>query len=482
MKRTPVARGIPASVAVASWLVVAAPLAAQPARPPAGQMAGALAGLSDAFELLAARVAPSVVSIVATGYGPIRTQAETTGGLVSRQRAGGSGVVVDTSGLIVTNAHVVAGATRVQVVLPPPTPAAGERRSIVRPRGEVIEAKVIGLDAETDLAVLRVPRSNLPALEFGDSDGLRQGQLVFAFGNPLGLEDSVSMGIVSAVGRQRQADDPMVYVQTDAPINPGSSGGPLVDTAGRVVGISTFIVSRSGGSEGLGFAIPSNIVRAGFDQVRASGRVRRGTIGVEAQTITPALAAGLQLDRLSGVVVADVLPGGPGELAGLVPGDVVLSLDGKPMENGRQFEVNVYQRRVGETVAIEFLRGQERKRTTAAVAERQDAPSGFADLADPEANLIPRLGVLGLELSERFARLLPQLRRPSGLLVAARAADAPPSEQGLDVGDVIYALNGTPVASLQAFKQQVASLPKGAPCVLQVQRGFTLRFVAVELD
>lgn len=482
MKQLPVVRALPTILALASWLAVAVPLAAQPARPPAGQAAEILAGISDAFESLAARVAPSVVSIVATGYGPIRPQAETTGGLVARQRAGGSGVVIDASGLIVTNAHVVAGATRVQVVLPPPTAAAGERRSIVRPRGEVLEAKVIGLDAETDLAVLRVPRSNLPALEFADSDGLRQGQLVFAFGNPLGLEDSVSMGIVSAVGRQRQADDPMVYVQTDAPINPGSSGGPLLDTAGRVVGISTFIVSRSGGSEGLGFAIPSNIVRAVFDQVRATGRVRRGTIGVEAQTITPALAAGLQLDRLSGVVVADVLPGGPGELAGLLPGDVVLSLDGKAMENGRQFEVNLYRRRVGDTVAIDFLRGQERQRTTAAVAERQDAPSGFADLADPEANLIPRLGVLGVELGDRLARLLPQLRKPAGVLVAARAADAPPSEQGLEVGDVIYALNGVPVASLEAFRQQVESLPKGAPCVLQVQRGVTLRFVAIELD
>jgi serine protease Do len=376
----------------------------------------------------------------------------------------------------------VAGATRVQIVIPPPEPAPGEKRSIVRPRGDLVDAKIIGLDAETDLAVLRVNRSNLHALELGDSDGLRQGAIVLAFGNPLGLEDSVSMGVVSAVGRQRAPDDPMVYVQTDAPINPGNSGGPLVDTTGRVVGINTFIVTRSGGSEGLGFAVPSNIVRAVFDQIRQTGRVRRGSIGVSAQTITPALAAGLQLERLSGVVVGDVYPSGPGEAAGLQPGDVILTLDGKAMENGRQFEVNVYQRRVGDTVAVEFMRGQERRRTTVAVAEREAAPVEFADMADPADNLVPRLGVLAIPLDARISSMLPQLRRQGGLLVAAKSADAPPSEQGLAIGDVIYGLNGAAVTTLEEFKRAVARIPSGAPCVLQVQRSRRLMFVAVEID
>jgi len=427
-------------------------------------------------------VSPSVVSIVATGYGEIRETAETAGGLITRQRAGGSGVILDSSGLVVTNAHVVAGATRVQIVIPPPEPAPGEKRSIVRPRGDLVDAKIIGLDAETDLAVLRVNRSNLHALELGDSDGLRQGAIVLAFGNPLGLEDSVSMGVVSAIGRQRAPDDPMVYVQTDAPINPGNSGGPLVDTTGRVVGINTFIVTRSGGSEGLGFAVPSNIVRAVFDQIRQTGRVRRGSIGVSAQTITPALAAGLQLERLSGVVVGDVYPSGPGEAAGLQPGDVILTLDGKAMENGRQFEVNVYQRRVGDTVAVEFMRGQERRRTTVAVAERETAPVEFADMADPADNLVPRLGVLAIPLDARISSMLPQLRRQGGLLVAAKSADAPPSEQGLAIGDVIYGLNGAAVTTLDEFKRAVARIPSGAPCVLQVQRSRRLMFVAVEID
>jgi serine protease Do len=457
--------------------VIAQNRSAQVRRAPA-----ALAEMSAAFETLASQVSPSVVSIVATGYGEIRETAETAGGLITRQRAGGSGVILDSSGLVVTNAHVVAGATRVQIVIPPPEPAPGEKRSIVRPRGDLVDAKIIGLDAETDLAVLRVNRSNLHALELGDSDGLRQGAIVLAFGNPLGLEDSVSMGVVSAIGRQRAPDDPMVYVQTDAPINPGNSGGPLVDTTGRVVGINTFIVTRSGGSEGLGFAVPSNIVRAVFDQIRQTGRVRRGSIGVSAQTITPALAAGLQLERLSGVVVGDVYPSGPGEAAGLQPGDVILTLDGKAMENGRQFEVNVYQRRVGDTVAVEFMRGQERRRTTVAVAERETAPVEFADMADPADNLVPRLGVLAIPLDARISSMLPQLRRQGGLLVAAKSADAPPSEQGLAIGDVIYGLNGAAVTTLDEFKRAVARIPSGAPCVLQVQRSRRLMFVAVEID
>jgi serine protease Do len=475
-----------ASVLVGGWLlaltVTGAPAAAQARSSQAARPPVTLADMSDAFETLAARVSPSVVSVIATGYGEIRQTAETTGGLITRQRAGGSGVILDSSGLVVTNAHVVAGATRVQVVIPPPEPPPGEKRSIVRPRGELVDAKVIGLDLETDLAVLRVNRSNLHALELGDSDSLRQGAIVLAFGNPLGLEDSVSMGVVSAVGRQRAPDDPMVYVQTDAPINPGNSGGPLVDTAGRVVGINTFIVTRSGGSQGLGFAVPSNIVRTIYEQIRQTGRVRRGSVGVSVQTITPALAAGLQLERLQGVVVGDVYPGGPGDVAGLQPGDVVLTLDGKPMENGRQFEVNVYQRRVGDTIAIEFMRGQERKRTTAAVAERQSAPAVFADMADPADNLVPRLGVLAIPLDAKVSSMLPQLRREGGLLVAAKSADAPPSDQGLEIGDVVYGLNGTPVTGLDQFKAAVARIPAGAPCVLQVQRGGRLMFVALEID
>ena len=196
------------------------------------------------------------------------------------------------TGYIVTNAHVVQGAHKVQVQLA--APRRGGARSILGPRPRLVGAQIVAIDEETDLAVLKVDEKALPFLELADSDGVRPGQLVLAFGSPLGLDSSVTMGVVSAVARQLEPDDPMIYIQTDASINPGNSGGPLVDTDGRVVGINTLILSQSGGNEGLGFAAPSNIVRNVFEQMRKYGRVRRGEIGVRAQTITPSLAEGLE--------------------------------------------------------------------------------------------------------------------------------------------------------------------------------------------
>ena len=439
-----------------------------------------LQDLSDALEALAELVSPSVVQVVATGYGSLQREGETA--VLTRQRAGGSGVVVDPGGYVVTNAHVVANAGRVQVVLPLARAEAAERRSILKPPGRSVEATVVGIDRETDLAVLKVDQQGLPALQLADSDELRQGQLVFAFGSPLGLYDTVTMGVVSAIGRQRTPDDPMIYLQTDAPINPGSSGGPLVDTLGRVVGINTFILSQSGGNEGLGFAAPSNIVRSVYEQIRAAGRVRRGTLGVHAQTLTPAIAAGLGLPVETGVILGDVVPGGPADAAGLDPGDVVLTLDGKRMENARQLEVNVYRRRIGDTVAIQFLRNGERKRTTAAVGERSDDPERFVDLAPAGDSLIPRLGVLGIEITAQVRERIPDLRLPGGVLVAGRSADALTGGQSLQAGDVITAVNGTLIASLSDLREEVGRIPPRGPCVLQVQRGERLMFLALDIE
>jgi serine protease Do len=446
-----------------------------PARPLAR-----LAQLNEDLQGLAARIAPSVVQITAVGYAGLPREGATTSGLLAQQRAGGSGVVVDAAGYIVTNAHVVLGARRVRVVLAP-APALRDQ-SIVRPHGRALDATLVGLDAETDLAVLKVDATDLTPLPFGDSDELRQGHVVFAFGSPLGLDNTVTMGVVSAVGRQREPDDSMVYVQTDAPINPGSSGGPLVDAAGRVVGINTFILSQSGGNQGLGFAAPSNIVRAVYEQIRASGRVRRGTLGVMAQTITPTLAAGLGLARTSGVILSDVLPGGPGEAAGLRAGDVILALDGKRMENARQFEVNLYRGRAGDVVAIAYERNGEAARTSAAVRERPDDPARFADLVNPEQNLVARLGILGVDVDPAVAARLPMLRSKGGVLVAARAADAPGDAAGLQPGDLIVSLNGQPATSIATLRSGLAKLPSGAACVLHVQRGPALVFVSLLLD
>ena len=230
-----------------------------------------LGELSASFEALATRVSPSVVQVIASGL-VVDPEAATPDGLVEQRRASGSGVVVDAAGFVVTNYHVVQGARRIQVVLG----ARVEGQSIVRPRGRTLDAEVAGVDEETDLALLKVNGATLAPLALGDSDRLRAGQLVFAFGSPLGLDNTVTMGVVSAVGRQLEADDPMVYIQTDAPINPGSSGGPLVNAAGQLVGINTLLLTQGGGNEGLGFAAPSNIVKTVYEQLKAHGRVKRG--------------------------------------------------------------------------------------------------------------------------------------------------------------------------------------------------------------
>ena len=265
--------------------------------------------LSQSIRELTARVSPAVVQIIVTGLGPAAL-ASRQPGLAARQYSGESGVILDPAGYLVTNAHVIEGARRIQVVLSdrnvekqPPG------NSILKPAGKVVDAELVGVDRETDLAVLKVPETDLPALELGDSEAIEQGQIVLAIGSPLGFENSVSMGIVSAVSRQLEPDAPMIYLQTDAPINPGNSGGPLIDVQGRVIGINTLIVSQSGGNEGLGFAAPSNIVRNVFEQIKQHGRVRRGDVGVVAQTITSPLAEGLNLPRPWGVVLGDVIPG-----------------------------------------------------------------------------------------------------------------------------------------------------------------------------
>jgi serine protease Do len=312
--------------------------------------------LNDALIGVAESVTPAVAMVIAEGYQQVAGDPAgvTPFGL---RRAGGSGVIVSSNGYIVTNAHVIAQATRIQVQLSSSGARAG--RSIVRPLGRLLPARLVGLDAETDLALLKVETEGLRFLELADSEIVRQGQLVVAVGSPNGLESSMSMGVISAVARQLRPDDRVVYLQTDAPINPGNSGGALVDIEGRLIGINTMILTQSGGSEGLGFAVPSNIVRFVVDQMRQSRFVLRGEIGVEAQTVTSGLAAALGLARETGVILADVLPGGPAETAGLKIGDIVLSLNGKPMENGRQFHVNIYRQGASSTATLQICAAQK---------------------------------------------------------------------------------------------------------------------------
>lgn len=435
-----------------------------------------LPDISASFEALAAQVGSSTVQVLASGLA-VDPDVAAGDGQVERRRASGSGVILDQAGYVMTNYHVVQGARRVQVVLASrPTGT-----SIVKPRGKTVDATVVGVDEETDLALLKVTGTALTPLPLGDSDTLKPGQLVFAFGSPLGLDNTVTMGVVSAVGRQLEPDDPMVYIQTDAPINPGSSGGPLVDARGRVVGINTLILSQGGGNEGLGFAAPSNIVRAVYDQLRAHGRVRRGSIGAVVQSITPLLADALQLPQESGALVADVDPEGPGGKAGLRIGDIVVALDGKAIENGRQFDVNLYRRATGTTATLDVLRGAERLKLTVAVDERRDDPGRFEDLVTREQHLVPKLGVLAITLTDALREDLGLSSDDSGALVAGRASEVA-AEYGIQPGDLIVAVNRTRVRTTEDLRGALATLPARAACALQILRQGQYFYLAFEIE
>jgi serine protease Do len=275
----------------------------------------------------------------------------------------------------------------------------------------------------------------------------------------------------------------MIYVQTDASINPGNSGGPLVDSAGRLVGLNTAILSQSGGSEGIGLAIPSNIVRTVYERLRSSkgGRFRRGTIGVRPQTLTQALALGLGLPHDASVILSDVTPGSTAEAAGLKVGDLVLALDGKPMENGRQFEVNLYQRTPGERVNVTVLRDGRRQDIPVVVGEKPEDPDRFVALVEAEKNLIPRLGILAVELDDEILKLLPKLRGDEGVLVAARGSGEA-GEEDLRPGDVIYSVNGVSIRSLVELRAAVDKAKRGEPLAFQVERKGQLLFLAQEVE
>jgi len=438
--------------------------------------------LSNRLRAISETVNPCVVQIFTAAYGPVGGAPGQVGTFGTR-RSSGSGVILDPQGFIVTNAHVVDGARRVQVLIAPQPSADDGSRSIVGQGGHLVGARIVGVDRETDLAVLKIEYPHdLEYLPLGDSDQLFQGQMVFAYGSPLGLTNSVSMGVVSAVARQLEHESPMIYIQTDAAVNPGNSGGPLVTGAGEVVGINTLIFSQSGGYEGLSFAAPSNIVNAVYEQLRAYGRVRRGMIAVYSQTISPWMAEGLGLPQDYGVILADVFPKGPGDNAGLRVGDIVIALDGKTMENARQFNVNLYGKPLDQDVTLDILRGGKKQSVKVRVMERPEPSLRFFDLVTPQNNLIRRLGILALELDDDTAKLLPPLRHNSGVIVAAPTADASVLGQALHPGDVIYSLNGQSVSGLKDLRRLVKDLIYGDSAVFQVERERQLMFLTMQLD
>jgi len=428
------------------------------------------------MDALTRKVWPSVVQVQVTSYGPREEARGETSMTVGRQRSIGSGFVIDPDGYIITNAHVVSGAQRVQVVLPADN-ADGTLATALSGRTYLVGARIVGLATELDLALLKVDGIKLPALPLATYSQLRQGETVFAFGSPIGLRNSLTHGLVSAVARQVDPDSPLIYVQTDAPINPGNSGGPLVNIRGEVVGVNTFIVSQTGGSDGLGFAIPCATVRTAFRQLKQFGQLRRQEIGMSIQTITPTMAGSLKLVRDYGVIVSDVWPGGPSEAAGLKVGDILVSVDGQPADNLPTVTYYFRLRDSPDSVKLVVLRGGvEQTVSVAPVEERSDFDSVSATV-DAEKNLVPELGILGVEIDPQIASAAKGLRDGYGVIVVARTTGAT-SEVPVLPRDVIRALNNRPITSLQGLRDAVRVLSPGAPVTLQIQREGRLMFVS----
>ncbi|WP_110709833.1 Do family serine endopeptidase [Salinicola sp. CR57] len=279
----------------------------------------------------------------------------------------GSGVVVSEEGYILTNNHVINDADEIQVAL--------------RDGREAI-AQVIGTDPDSDLAVLKIDLDDLPVIKLSDSEKIAIGDVTLAIGNPFGVGQTVTMGIISATGRDHlglsRYED---FIQTDAAINPGNSGGALVDTNGSLIGINTAIFSRSGGSQGIGFAIPANLARSILNDIVTQGRVIRGWLGIDAQQMTPDLASSFGLKTLSGVIVANVVSGGPGDEAGLRPGDILLAIDGKPILDPRETQVDIAEIPPGTELPLTIVRGGEKRQVTLKVGERPPPTQGNDDAA-----------------------------------------------------------------------------------------------------
>ena len=436
---------------------------------------------NGAIDELVRRVAPSVVQILVNGYGP-QTSSDTVRqtATYARQRAIGSGFVIDSGGYIMTNAHVVSGAERIQVVLPP----VGLKEAIasaLSTKTQSVPARVVGAASDLDIALLKVDGVELPSLPLAAYRDVRQGEMVFAFGSPEGLRNTVTHGVVSAVARQNDPDSPRIAIQTDASINPGNSGGPLVNIKGEVVGMDTFILSQSGGNEGLNFAIPCATLRVAYRQLKQFGRLRRQEIGVSIQTITPEMAKGLGLTQDWGVIVSDTLPGGPAEQAGIKPGDVLASVDGQPAENVPTVSYNFLLRDSGEKMHVEVLRGQQRMTFDVPIMEEHHDIDGAMALATPDKNLVSEIGILGVEIDKKLEPLVGQLRHRYGIIVAARTSGAA-REVALMPGDVILELNAVGMMTLDALRTGLKRLKPGDPAVLQVERDGRLMYVTFTAD
>jgi serine protease Do len=430
--------------------------------------------------MLIKEVTPAVVQVMVTSYGPVE-HGNSTGqvALFARQHDIGSGVIVAPDGYIITNAHVVEGAQRIRVALNP-TSNSGRSDSTSAGEHRVLEAKLVGADKDIDLAVLKVDAGNLPTLALAATRSVYAGELVLAIGSPEGLQSSVTSGIVSSVARQQDPNEPAVYIQTDAPINPGNNGGPLIDVDGYVIGLNTMMLTEGGGSEGLGFAIPAGTVKFVYESLRKYGHVHRTEILAFAQEITPVLAKGLGLPQDWGVVISDVEPDGPAAAAGLKAGDVVASVDSQRVTGLPDFATALYRHSPDELVRLDVLRGEKEVSLKVPALQHENKPDHLADLIGPQ-NLIGRLGVFVHDLDDSARDLLPaDIRIRSGVVVVAQSSELNSYTSSLRAGDILHALNQTPISSVHQLQSLIQRMNSGQAVVVQIERAGRLQYIAFD--
>ncbi|MFO0753060.1 MAG: DegQ family serine endoprotease [Thermodesulfovibrionales bacterium] len=433
------------------------------------RVTGSIRETSRAFSEIARSVAPSVVNI--SSVKTVRRQAAPFDdffdflypfpdghGRKWKEQSLGSGVVVSPDGYIVTNNHVVEQSDDIKVTL-------YDRRAF--------RAKIIGADPKTDIAVIKIDAKGLPGVPWGDSDRLQVGEFVLAIGSPFGLSHTVTMGIISAIGRVDVGiADYENFIQTDAAINPGNSGGPLTNVKGELIGINTAIFSKTGGYQGIGFAVPSNMVRLVMDQLVKKGRVTRGWIGVAIQELTPEIAQKFGLTASEGALVSDVVKGGPAAVAGMTRGDIILEFNGKQVRDVGMFRNMVAQSRIGAPAAIKILRKDKEIAAAVTIAE---LPSEAADTApsspqntESEENVLS--GIAVVDLNRSIGKQLGIDKDEKGVVIVRVEPGSSAEDAGIKKGDVIQEIDRQRIGNLNDFNRIVSRVKPDDSVLLFVNR------------
>jgi len=436
---------------------------------------------SKAFSEIASAVSPSVVNISTTKvmkreapqfsddpffdfFSPFRNFKMPK---KWKEQSLGSGVIVSADGYIITNNHVIEQADEIRVTL-------FDKRSF--------KAKMIGADNKTDIAVVKIDADNLRAVPWGDSDRLQVGEFVLAIGNPYGLSHTVTMGIISAVGRANVGiADYEDFIQTDAAINPGNSGGPLTNINGEIIGINTAIFSRSGGYQGIGFAVPSNMAKLVMSQLVEKGKVTRGWLGVTIQEMTPELAQKFGIKSEKGALVGDIAKGSPAEKSGIKRGDIILEYNGKKITDVGSLRNMVAQSRVGSEIQIIILRGGKEYSVKVAIVElpKDYAESSQGSTQEEQPNEVLS-GLTVIDLSREIARQLGLGKDEKGVVVMRVEPGSPVEEAGIRKGDVIQEIDKKKIEGQNDFNRAISGIKPGDSVLLFINRGGRKFYVTIK--